>query len=140
MPIERWRRKERPLDYLEIRQIAEYSYAVVAVKCGFEKKNIHTLGACWFVCPDLEDRLTRASYNAWIVHHDLDSKYDTDADFEHEFIIVENVILDPTWQQFLETPREDLPKLLIIEKDKLAQTLTHYGVAKKFHHIWLDEV
>lgn len=140
MQIHERREKSRQPDYQEIRNIAETSYTLTALRQGKKRKNIHAEGVCWFICPDLADRLQHVGYNAWMIHHDLDSKYGFDEDFEHEFIYIGSTVIDPTWQQMLEAPRDDLPKVLIAPKELLEKTLKAYGVPEKYHHIWLDEI
>lgn len=140
MNIQERREKSHNLDYQEIRNIAETSYAFIALKQGRDRKDIYHSNLCWFVCSDFANRLWHVGYNAWIVHHDLDRKYGMGEDFEHEFIYIDTTVIDPTWQQMLKKPRIDLPKVLIAPKELLKETLRSYGVPKKYHHIWLDEV
>jgi hypothetical protein len=62
----------------------------------------------------------------------------------HEMVLINaggaDIIIDPTWQQFLEEPNKPnlkLPKILISKVTDLGKTLSEFGIPKDKHHIWL---
>lgn len=60
----------------------------------------------------------------------------------HEFIISnysdKEIVIDPTWQQFLNEPNPSLPKVLIAPREEIERKLTEVGVPIDKHHIWKD--
>ncbi len=62
----------------------------------------------------------------------------------HQFVRLtignESLIIDPTWQQFLDAPDPSKPTVLCVEAETVGQQLSSLGIPSAIHHFWLDAV
>ncbi len=114
-------------------RLAEAAYRDFASERGLEVNSVHYSPQCEPVSralsetPELRSLNARVvSYQGWDITH-------------HDFIIIGTLVIDATWQQFLDHPNPSLPKVLIADAAELPKVLSDFGVDRSKHHIWLSQ-
>lgn len=115
-----------------INEWADETYGEAAETVGVKAAEIYHSRNCEAVSHLLRKKLHErgidskiARYNGWDV-------------VNHDFLLVHNDewVIDPTWQQFLVEPTNEMPKVLICRRSRLKNELTSLGMPANKHQIW----
>jgi len=131
-------RTEDRLDTNAIDKLADQSYRKIGNEKGIDPKAVYYSRQCETVSDDLNQRLLAQG---------LETEVRTSGDWEivgHNFIVIKTregeTLIDPTWQQFLESPNEDFPRVLISSAKALKETLSRFGTPESRHNLWLSKI
>lgn len=123
-----------PTTWADIDEAIESSYKTVAVVKKEDPATVHAGRWCESVTAEFERLLAEQGLS---VEHMTYAGWDI---INHEFIVAavdgSRFVVDPTWQQFLETPDANKPKVLKARLDELDQALEELGVPEKWRHVW----
>lgn len=50
----------------------------------------------------------------------------------------EPIVIDGAYQQFLDEPNPDAPRVLIVPRLQIREALDAYGVSERHHRLWLE--
>lgn len=128
---------EQDRDFLDkVSKAADVSYKEVAKNLDMDPDLVYHSRRCEQVSDVLKDELDKEGIDSNIAKYvgwDITS---------HEMIFPnlngKEIVIDPTWQQFLEKPDRSKPKVLISTKEKIEERLTELGVPSDKHHIWKE--
>ena len=126
------------LDVNKINALAQKSYQKIAHEKGADPNTAYYSPWCEKTSEDLHDQLVatglnveNATYHGWEIPF-------------HDYVRLhkgtKTYIIDPTWQQFLEKPDENLPKVLIADTETLPAVLSKFNIPQTRREIWLGNI
>ena len=117
---------------------AEKAYGVVAGREGRSSDGIHHEGTCHKVTKEMLRPLRDAGYEVSRKSYDYADLAD------HSYLVLnisgEEIVIDPTWQQFLPESKisSKLPKVLVGTREQVIAQADHYGVGKA-KRFWVNK-
>ena len=120
----------------QIHAATNLAYAEVAANYGTKIEEVHRLSVCY----DMADRMLRGlGAEGFESRHEI---HIVPGRTEHSYISVgtgrDEVIVDPTWQQFLQSPRDDMPRVLMGSRRQVASQAAAFGVPNEYLGMWQD--
>jgi len=134
--FENFESEQRIATWKDIDEAIESGYNTVADEKKVDQATVHAGRWCESVTKEVERLLAEQgisvrhmSYDGWDV-------------VNHEFMLAviegSQFVIDPTWQQFLDQPDGEKPKVLKARLEELTEALVRLGVPEKHRHIWKD--
>jgi len=124
------------IPYRVIEDAAEQAYKIIANREGAPLDEVHSQGNCHKVTSDMRRRLSDIGYDV-----EREIRHDR-ALGDHSYLTLDisedEIIIDPTWQQFLPSARvsSELPKILIGTRDEVKSQARNFGVRNEVLRLW----
>lgn len=128
--------EKEPLTLEALDEVVNSSYEQVAKDKDDEPENVHSSRWCGFVTEEVKKKLSETGVKVEsLLYLGLDITF-------HESMLVEIEgelwIIDPTWQQFLQTPDPTKPKVLKAKIHEINDVLVGLGIPEDKWHMWKD--
>lgn len=116
---------------------AAAAYERAGAEKGIDPAIVHTTTACGTVSRALHDELAQQNIHTgfrgypfmrYFAHYHLDTGSATP----------EPIVIDGAYQQFLDEPNPDAPRVLIVPRLQIREALDAYGVSERHHRLWLE--